>query len=79
MLDCSTRAQKLQRSGTRDRRADNDNVKIKFMVSLQWFPLAAARVFDLEAVAAKHASPPSLSLLMAGVVRASQDIPAVGW
>lgn len=25
-------------SGTQDRRTDTDNVKIKFMVSLQWFP-----------------------------------------
>lgn len=65
-------------SVTRDRRTD-DNVKIKFMVSLQWFPLAVALGFDLEAAAAKHASPPSLSLLMAEAVCKSQDIPAVGW
>lgn len=49
------------------------------MVSLQWFPFAVAHVFDLEAVAAKHTGPPSLSLVMAGVVCESQDIPAVVW
>lgn len=43
------------------------------------FPLAVAHVFDLEAVAAKHTSPPSLSLVMAEVVCESQDIPAVVW
>lgn len=49
------------------------------MVSWQWFLFTAAHVFDLEAVAAKRTSPPSLALVMAEVVRESQDIPAVGW
>lgn len=70
---------KCSKSGTQDRRTDTDSVKIKFMLSLQWFPLAVAHVFDLEAVAAKHTSPPSLSLVMADVVCESQDIPGVGW
>lgn len=47
--------------------------------SNSWFPPAIAHVFDLDAVAAKRSSPPSLSLVMAEVVSKGQDIPAVGW
>lgn len=78
MYDYCTRHRNSS-SGTQDRRTDADNVKIKFMVSLQWFPLAAAHVFDLEAAAAKRTSPPSLSLVMAEVACERQDISAVGW
>lgn len=82
MCNCMITARggyKCSKSGTQDRRTDTDSVKIKFMLSLQWFPLAVAHVFDLDAVAAKYTSPPSLSLVMADVVCESQDIPGVGW
>lgn len=78
MQDCCVRRTNSS-SGTEDRRTDTDNVRIKFMVSLPRFPLTVAHVFDLEAAAAKHASPPSRSLVMAEAVWECQDIPAVGW
>ena len=60
MYDYCTRHRNSS-SGTQDRRTDADNVKIKFMVSSQWFPLAAAHVFDLEAAAAAKRNQSSLS------------------
>lgn len=47
------------------------------MVSLPWFSLAWALMFDLESVAVKHTRPLSLSVPMAEAVCESQDIPTV--